>query len=244
VKRGFLSEIFVSFQGEGAHVGERHLFVRLAGCNLRCRYCDTPDSLERTAGFLIHRRDRVEQKVNPATPDETAQLIHSLLEDEAPVDAVSFTGGEPLTQSAFLAETLRVARLPVRVLLETSGVLHGRLHEVLPFVDIVSMDIKLSSNTGEGSFWREHEAFLRDAHAKEVYVKILVDQGTLVAEVEQAASLVERTAPSAPVLLQPIMDAEGRTTIKADRLTELFLAARRHVPARILPQTHKILGIQ
>ena len=48
MRPGYLSEIFVSFQGEGAHVGYRHLFVRLAGCNLRCRYCDTPDSRERT----------------------------------------------------------------------------------------------------------------------------------------------------------------------------------------------------
>ena len=54
MKSGYLSEVFVSFQGEGAHIGRRHLFVRLAGCNLRCSYCDTPDSLERTTAYTVY----------------------------------------------------------------------------------------------------------------------------------------------------------------------------------------------
>ena len=43
--RANVSEIFVSFQGEGVHAGRRQLFVRFGGCPLRCRYCDTPESL-------------------------------------------------------------------------------------------------------------------------------------------------------------------------------------------------------
>ena len=37
-------EVFASFQGEGLYVGQPQVFLRLAGCPLRCRWCDTPGS--------------------------------------------------------------------------------------------------------------------------------------------------------------------------------------------------------
>ena len=37
-------EVFASIQGEGRYAGEPQVFVRLHGCPLRCRYCDTPGS--------------------------------------------------------------------------------------------------------------------------------------------------------------------------------------------------------
>ncbi len=41
-----LSEIFYSIQGEGTHSGTPAVFVRLAGCNLACTFCDTDYSLK------------------------------------------------------------------------------------------------------------------------------------------------------------------------------------------------------
>src|SRR6476620_8725923 len=54
VTKGYLSEIFVSFQGEGLYTGRRQLFLRLSGCHMRCRYCDTPGSLERSSHFQVY----------------------------------------------------------------------------------------------------------------------------------------------------------------------------------------------
>jgi 7-carboxy-7-deazaguanine synthase len=45
-----VSEIFESIQGEGIQAGKLATFVRLAGCNLRCAFCDTPEALEMKNG--------------------------------------------------------------------------------------------------------------------------------------------------------------------------------------------------
>jgi 7-carboxy-7-deazaguanine synthase len=246
VKPGYLSEIFVSFQGEGAHVGRRHLFVRLAGCNLRCRYCDTPDSLERTATYTIYDGDRPpDVRCNPVSTDDLLPVLASILRREAPIDAMALTGGEPLTQSEFLAALLEAGRFSVPVLLETNGVLPRRLRDVLARVDIISMDIKLPSNSGEGGFWEEHAEFLQLARGKDLYAKVLVDQTTADADVVRAASLLASINPHVPTFLQPIVDASGRPLIEVNRLTYLYALARRHLESlRVLPQTHKLLGIR
>jgi organic radical activating enzyme len=245
-KPGYLSEIFVSFQGEGAHAGRRHLFVRLAGCNLRCRYCDTPDSLERTAGYTIYGSDnRVVHHANPVSAVALAQVLTSMLSSEAPIDAIALTGGEPLTQSEFLAGVLSAGRFPVPVLLETNGVLPGRLQDVLPLVDIISMDIKLPSNSHEGAFWEEHARFLELARTREAYAKILVDESTLDEDVQRAAALLAPSEPAVPVFMQPIVDAAARPLISSDRLTHLYILARRELQSvRVLPQMHKLLGVR
>ena len=242
--RGYLSEIFVSFQGEGVHAGRRHLFVRLAGCNLRCRYCDTPESLERLPRYRVHAGDgRSREVANPVTPATALADILPLL-DGAPVDGLAVTGGEPLMQADFLAELLADGRLPRPRLLETNGMLPEPLGDVLAVVDVVSMDIKLPSNSGERPLWEPHARFLARAGAK-AYVKVLIDAGTDVADVEQAADLVRLQAPGASLFLQPITDAAGRIDIDAAGMTRFFAAARvRHADVRLLPQAHKTLAIQ
>ncbi len=243
--RGHLSEIFTSYQGEGVHAGRRHLFVRLAGCNLRCRYCDTPDSLERVASYRIHNADGSHRDAeNPVSVATALSDVLTLLDLSAPVDGVAITGGEPLLQPNFITEFLADVRLPRPRLLETNGMLPEPLREVLPVVDVVSMDIKLPSNSGERAFWEQHERFLAIANGK-AYVKILVDGGTDTAEVARAAALVQHAAPATPVFLQPISNAAGRIDTDAVMLDRFFAAARRHIDdVRLLPQAHKALSIR
>jgi organic radical activating enzyme len=242
VRRGYLSEIFASFQGEGLYAGRRHLFLRLSGCHLRCRYCDTPGSLQRSDCVRVHRPDgQVVVADNPLSAGDVLAHAKPLL-DGGHLDGVAVTGGEPLLQGEFVAEVLSDARWPRPRLLETSGTQPDKLAAVLPVIDIVSMDIKLASNTGERSFWEEHREFLALAGRK-AYVKILVDETTTVADVERAAQTVGRRAT--PVFLQPITDVSGRVSIGAAALERFFSVSKEHVDdLLVLPQTHKMLGIQ
>ena len=72
---GYVSEIFVSFQGEGLYAGRRQLFLRMGGCHLRCRYCDTPDSLERTPHYRASATGPSGNEANPVEPDRLAASI-------------------------------------------------------------------------------------------------------------------------------------------------------------------------
>jgi organic radical activating enzyme len=242
VAGGYLSEIFLSFQGEGTQVGRRQLFIRLAGCNLRCRYCDTPDSLERVERYRVFGADgAAREHANPASAATVLATVLPLLAGEAAVDGTALTGGEPLLQAEFLAELLADDRLPRPRLLETNGMLPESLRTVLPFVDVVSMDVKLPSNSGERPFWEQHARFLALAGDK-AYVKILVDAGTAMDDVDRAAALVGNRAA---VFLQPITVADGRVDVGAEDLRRFYAVARRRVAdVRVLPQTHKMLAVQ
>jgi organic radical activating enzyme len=244
---GNVSEIFVSFQGEGLHAGRRHLFVRLGGCPLRCRYCDQPESLVPTPTCRIVGPDGVRTRANPFTPAALAAEVGMLAALAPPIHRLALTGGEPLAQVDFLAAYLAGHAPVLPVLLETAGILPERLGRILPFVATVSLDLKCPSNTGERPRWEEHEACLRlvAAAKPEVYVKMPVDEHTRVDEVEHGARLVASLLPAAPLFLTPLAppSAPG-LAITPGTLERLHArASALHADVRILPQIHKVLGI-
>jgi len=242
-----VSELFVSFQGEGVHAGRRQLFVRFAGCPLRCRWCDTPDSLLPVAECRVLGADGERRLPNPLSAEALESEVGALRASSPPLHAMAVTGGEPLAQVEFLVAWLRDRRDDLPVLLETAGILPARLERVLPYVAIVSLDIKCPSNTGERARWDEHEACLRLAVAagRDVYVKMPVDEGTDPEEVEHGARLAATAGPGAPLFLTPLTAPEGTALqIGASALERLHGVASRHHPdVRVLPQLHKVLGI-
>jgi organic radical activating enzyme len=244
---GNVSELFVSFQGEGLHAGRRHLFVRLGGCPLRCRYCDTPESLVPVVECRVLGPDGEHRRPNPLSPDDLAGEVRALVQSAPPLHALALTGGEPLAQADFVETWLRDAPPGLPVLLETAGILPARLERVLPFVAIVSLDFKCPSNTGERARWDEHEACLRAAvgAGRETYVKMPVDAGTSVDEVEHGARIVAAIDRGVTLFLTPLSEpASTRLTIGASDLERFQAAASRHLPdVRVLPQLHKVLGI-
>ena len=235
-------EIFSSFQGEGTHAGERHLFVRFQDCELACKWCDTPST------FVENKYCRVEfppfsRKVkfypNPVSVPALVEILQPFAEG-----TIAVTGGEPLQKVPFLKEWLPLVK-GKKILLETAGVHTPELRELIGLVDIVSMDIKLSSSTGMHPWWREHDGFLQVARQKEVYVKIVVTGETEDRHIEKAAALVAAQDPKIQVILQPASPtAKFRALPSADQLGRWQAIATAVLSdVRVLPQIHKQLGV-
>ncbi|HEV2368528.1 MAG TPA: 7-carboxy-7-deazaguanine synthase QueE, partial [Acidimicrobiales bacterium] len=201
-----VSEIFSAIQGEAAHVGRRQVFVRLAGCNIRCGYCDQPEALELRPGPC-----RIEQTpgrrdwkhgTSPLTAEDVARAVDRLWR-AVPHHSVSVTGGEPLAQSGRLADLLALMA-PKRVHLETNGTLVAGLRRVIDAVAEVSMDVKLTSVDGQGVDPGTQRRFLELAATRDVAVKIVVGPCTDEEELAAAVLMVADTAPGATVYLQPV----------------------------------------
>ncbi|MFO1518632.1 MAG: 7-carboxy-7-deazaguanine synthase QueE [bacterium] len=242
--RAKLVEIFSSLQGEGTRVGERMSFVRFEACDLKCRWCDTPESFSPHAKFRVEEvpfSGEWREYSNPVSGKEIEKWL-SLFSDTW----VSLTGGEPLQQVEFLEEWLPSASKKSDFLLETNGVLPEALRRVLPYVRLVSMDMKLPSSAKTGEFWKEHEEFLRIAvKAPECSVKLVVTEETLEEEFERALNLVKKVEETIPVILQPASATKsfkgGLSLSRLGRFSEIARSALKGV--RVIPQTHKMLGV-
>ncbi len=244
--RAWLAEVFVSYQGEGRFAGAKHLFVRFAGCNIRCRYCDTPDALVRVPSCSVSWSDgREELHSNPIAAEVLAGWVASLCEADPQIEALALTGGEPLVQHRFLAHWLGRFSPPRPCLLETNAMLAAAAADVLPHVAIVSADMKLPSNSGERPLWDEHAEFLRACRGRELYVKVPVDRTTSVEELRRAARLVRREAPHASLYIQPITSPAAQWELDRFRLAELVaIAQAEFAQTRLRPQMHKLVGLR
>lgn len=131
----FVSEIFLSIQGESTYAGLPCVFVRLAGCNLRCSWCDTSYAREREGARTLS----IEEVI-----DEVKRYKNRLVE---------ITGGEPLIQPDALALARTLLAEGYKVLIETNGSvsLEGVDNRAVKIVDV-----KCPSSGHAGSFLMEN----------------------------------------------------------------------------------------
>lgn len=226
-----ISEIFSSLQGEGTHMGERHLFVRFEACNIHCEYCD--ELSKPGFGFDV---------------DSLVESIRRLEAEKGPHRFVSFTGGEPLLYGAFIKLCLKqVKALGLKTYLETNGILTQTLQEVIDDVDVVAMDVKPASVTKERSFLKEHETFLKAALKKETFIKMILSKEIDFSEYKELCSMIARINSQVPLILQPIStDIEGHEDAELMRLLgELQTVGLGLLEdVRIVPRLHRILKVR
>ena len=137
----YLIEIYKSIQGESSFAGLPCIFVRLAGCNLRCAWCDSEYTF--TGGYKLSE-DQV-----------TAEIVKL-----APVKLIEFTGGEPMLQERELVPLMeRLLRGGCELLIETSG---ERPLERVPAAVHKIVDVKCPGSGEAGSFQMSNLECLTD----------------------------------------------------------------------------------
>ena len=240
-------EIFSSLQGEGILVGVRQVFVRLGGCNRRCRYCDTREALQPSPTCAVEQEPgsrRFAEHPNPMSPLQVAEAAAALHTSPTLHHSVSLTGGEPLLHPDFiLALAPLLLDRGLSVYLETNGTLPDALERVIGVVRFVAMDIKLESATGQPTPWEAHRRFLRIAAMHNVQVKVVVTSMTTDDELQRVAEAVNAGWPQTPVVLQPVTASGGlRPPSPAVVLRMHELLARRLRDVRVIPQVHKLMG--
>ena len=130
-----VNEIFFSIDGEGKRAGKLAAFIRLAGCNLRCSYCDTEYAF--TDGQLM----RI---------DEIAEAVEGW-------ENVTVTGGEPLLQDIHaLLERLQGHEVNI----ETNGSVDVTPYHEYPWV-FFTLDYKCPSSGMESSMLEKNFQTLR-----------------------------------------------------------------------------------
>lgn len=224
---GYLREIFTSIQGEGIYVGRRQTFIRFSGCNLSCNYCDTPDAQRREVSF------RHEHSIysNPVT----VQQIMPMIKDKD----VSITGGEPLLQIDFLEELLaELKKKHLHTYLETNGTLPEMMARIVDYIDCFSIDFKIPSATGGPHRWTEHEDCLSLVKKRDVFIKIVINENVLPAEIDTACRIIGRVDTDVPLVIQPVFGAV------INNLPDIQRHALQILPdVRVIPQVHKYINV-
>jgi 7-carboxy-7-deazaguanine synthase len=223
-----IAEIFSSLQGEGLYLGQRHLFVRVAGCDLACSYCD----------------EREKKGSQTLSEKEILDKIYDLDQRNGPHAFVSLTGGEPLNYAAELRGLCLRLRKDFKIYLETNGVMDEALRDLVEFIDVIAMDIKLKSVGGEENQFEKNKAFLNlaEQNNKSVFVKIVVGERTDENEFKSAVAIVSKVNNCIPLVLQPLTTAG--TPVRNETLLRLHaIAARWLDDVRVVPRLQVMLNI-
>lgn len=255
-----LLEVFASYQGEGFFVGEPQTFLRLAGCPLRCRYCDTKHSWPTPAWS-----PNDDSETTWATPFQALLRVAEAELDEGPDQRpIAVTGGEPLIWPEFLLGLADVAgERPLH--LETAGHDCDSLERVLPAFDHLSLDLKLALDLGEPeadrglpateSDWdalRPRQLNLAQDHMARggtASIKLVVTKAASAPEssvFESILSDLERLGRGLPLFVTPESPRDPRAAFDPGVLAgvdNLVVAAlERGLAPRVLPQMHRALG--
>ncbi len=214
----FIAETFLSLQGEGMLAGVPSFFIRTSGCNLRCRWCDTPY----TSWLPEGSRRPVEELVDEAVRSGAGHAV--------------VTGGEPLLQREIGDLTAALSRAELHVTVETAGTVAPAFS-----CDLLSLSPKTANSDPPGSRRERHRALRRDLTSlrrllqrfPEHQLKFVVEGADDLPEILELVGEVGGIAPPR-VLLMP----QGRTASEVAQRAAVVAALCLEHGFRYTPRLH------
>jgi len=193
-----VNEIFYSLQGEGSLAGVPSVFIRLAGCPLRCRWCDTAYARDPQAG-----------------KEMTPQAILAQIADY-PTRRLVITGGEPVARDGLAAFAAVFSEAGYHITLETSG------YRFVP--DLPVHLVSISPNTGDTpANERLCVAAIRQFIQSYPYqLKFVVDSPTDLNEIAECLEQLEQVDPER-VYLMPQAAGRQEYLVKSQWVSEYCL---------------------
>ena len=213
-----VSEIFRSLQGEGPTAGLPATFLRLAACNLRCRYCDTPYTWD-------FQRFDPSKEVQTKSLDE---VVKELLEPG--LERLVVTGGEPLLQQQALVPLVQRLPTSIAIEVETNGTilpceaLWARVSQwnVSPKLEFAGMP------RDERIVMQVLQSF---ANCEGAWLKLVVAEATDMAEGD--ALIAESKWPHQRVVWMPEGTSAQRVTLRGRWVAEQALLRNQRFSTRL-----------
>jgi 7-carboxy-7-deazaguanine synthase len=232
-----VSEIFTSFEGEGIFVGKKTLFIRLSGCHLKCRWCDTRYALPLDSGidyYVEEIKDQIVKELQPFTYK------------------VNFTGGEPLLQIEAVIQLADFIKrhTNLKTYIESSCFDSELFSEILPYMDICKIEFKTEdSKVVEDKHYNnlllnEFRCLeLAVQNNKTTYIKIVVTNSTKLDSFKNLVYNIPkkiRTSDIMGFIIQPSDSIDQPTFSKLLNTYDIVQPIFPEV--RIIPQLHKVIG--
>lgn len=211
-------EIFDSIDGEGKRSGQPVSFVRLAGCNLRCSYCDTL--------YALFGEDKP-CEYKEMTADEILENINERYK------RVTLTGGEPLIADGAEELIRKMAEKGYEVNIETNGACG-----IEPYITtenvFVTIDYKLSSSGMSDKMIENNYRLLR----KKDVLKFVVGSD------DDALQMIDFVKGMKNKEMPQIYIGAVHGKYDEEKLIKLIMTVPELADAKIQVQLHKIIGVR
>jgi 7-carboxy-7-deazaguanine synthase len=235
--RARVSEIFTSIEGEGIFVGKKTLFIRLSGCHLKCRWCDTKYALPLDSGTdyqIDEIKDLIIKELQPFTYK------------------VNFTGGEPLLQIEAVIELADFIKkqTSLKTYMESSCFDSELFSKVLPYIDICKIEFKtddskvVEDEEYDNLILNEIKCLeLAVESNKATYIKIVVTNSTNLESFKNLVYIISKKIKPSDILGFIIQPSFGIDQPTVNKLLDTYDIVQPMFPeVRIIPQLHKEIG--
>jgi len=244
MNRANLYEVFTSIQGEGLFVGKTQIFIRFAGCNLNCSYCDTETALSPQPYAFFEKEPFLSNFVkvkNPVYVSELVDFIKKTLKKLPSIHSITFTGGEPLLYGDYIKDVIVELNNLKPIHLETNATMPESLEHLIDYVNFVSMDFK-PEFFHRKNFIEKQLSFLKISSQKDCQVKVVITNALKEKDFEKVVNIMHLVNSEIPLILQP--NTKEISFIKEKVLKCYKIAIRKLSNVLIIPQVHTILGLK